>query len=434
MKHLITGVDKDSIAEELGVKSGYKLCSINGEEVVDVIDYEHLSTNEQLLITFETDDGKTFEAEVEKDLYEPLGLNFEKGLMDGIRSCRNRCVFCFIDQMPKNVRTSLKVKDDDWRLSFIMGNYITLTNVDDEEFERIIKRKAGPLYVSVHATDPEVRKRMMTNKTADRIMPRLQRLYDENIKFNCQIVLCPELNDGDILKRTIEDLISFYPVSQSLAVVPVGLTKFRQGLFPLRCLTKAEAATAIDMIESYQNKMREEYGEGFAYASDELYIIADRELPKYEMYDDFPQIENGVGLLRKFENEFIFALKSKKPLEKPVYYESISGVSAAPFMANVFKRLEEYNIFINVNPIRNSFFGETVTVTGLICACDIISNIKGKIGNKKLLIPRNMMKEQEEIFLDGVTQSELEKELGTSIISLSPNDGEEFINKLFSMR
>ena len=434
MNQVITSVDVDSVADELGILAGMELVAIDGEPVRDIIDYEQLSAAENLTLTILDDDGNIVDVPVEKDLYEPLGLGFANGgLMSPIRSCKNHCVFCFIDQMPKGVRDSLHVKDDDWRLSLIMGNYVTLTNVDDEEFDRIIKRRVSPLYVSVHATDPEVRRKMMVNPSAVRIMERLTALKEAGIQFHCQIVLCPELNDKAVLEKSIAELYSLCPAAQSLAVVPVGLTKYRDKLYPLRCLTRQEAADAIDMIEVWQKRAMEEQGTSFVFASDEMYIIAGRQLPEAKVYEDYCQIENGVGLLRKFEEEFLYALEDKKPLENEVVLDSASGVSAAPFMKSLFEKLIPYGIRINVHPIVNRYFGETVTVSGLITASDLAEQLKGRLASDTLLIPHNMMRERDDVFLDGIRLPELEQMLKTKVAPLWATDGEVFINELFDM-
>ncbi|MBQ4611853.1 MAG: DUF512 domain-containing protein [Clostridia bacterium] len=434
MNQVITSVDIDSVADELGILAGMELVAIDGEPIRDIIDYEQLSAAEKLTLTILDDDGNIVDVPVEKDLYEPLGLSFANGgLMSPIRSCRNHCVFCFIDQMPKGVRDSLHVKDDDWRLSLIMGNYVTLTNVDDEEFDRIIKRHVSPLYVSVHATDPDVRRRMMGNPSAVRIMERLAALKDAGIQFHCQIVLCPGLNDKEVLERTISDLYSLCPAAQSLAVVPVGLTRFRDKLFKLRCLTKQEACEAIDTIERWQKMALDEQGTSFVFPSDEMYILAGRRLPEAESYEGYCQIENGVGLLRKFEEEFLYALEEKQPLKNETVFDSASGVSAAPFMQKLFDRLLPYGIRIKVHPIVNRYFGETVTVSGLITAGDLYEQLEGALTSDTLLIPHNMMRERDDVFLDGTRLPELEKKLGVKVSPIWATDGEVFINELFDM-
>lgn len=433
IKHRILKVDAHSIAEELGIQAGDCLLTINGEQIEDVIDYESLSTDERLLLVLENERGECYEAEIEKDAYDPLGLNFETSLMSKLRPCKNHCIFCFIDQLPKGGRETLHVKDDDWRLSLIMGNYITLTNVDDAEFERMIKRRVSPLYVSVHASDGEIRKRMMNNPSADKLMPCLRRLREEGLRFDAQIVLCPEVNDKEVLLQTLSDLYALYPAARSVAIVPVGLTKFRDRLFPLRTMTKEEAASAIDMIEAFAKQSREENGSSFAYASDEMYIIAGRELPPSTLYDGYPQIENGVGLLRSFEDGFLEALAEKKHRENVLVLDSASGVSAAPFMQKLFSALKAYGIEIHVHPIINRYFGESVTVSGLITGEDLIEQLEGKLQSDRLLLPSTMMRERDTTFLDGATLAEVEQKLKIKAIVMPEADGGDFIENLFDL-
>jgi len=432
MKHRVVSVDPNSIADELGVLPGDSLVSINGEKIVDVIDYEGLSTGEQLLLLFESADGEEYEAEVEKELYEPLGLNFETGLMSPMRRCQNRCAFCFIDQMPKGVRDSLHVKDDDWRLSLYMGNYVSLTNVDEAEFQRIIDRRVSPLYVSVHATDPQVRSRLMHNKNAGLILERLTRLKEEGLRFCAQIVLCPEQNDGQILKESLESLMELQPAAMSVAVVPVGLTRFRDGLFPLRPLTKEEAGAAIDEIEALQKKSLRRFGCRFAFPSDEFYLLSERPIPDYASYEDFSQIENGVGLLRQFEQGFHGALLEKKPLERKRVFDSVSGFGAAPFMEELFRDLLPYGIEIRVHPIKNDYFGGNVWITGLLTPTDMLPQLGGKLEGEALLISETTMREKEPVFLDGEDLAGFSKRLGLPVIPMPACDGGEFIEKLFS--
>jgi putative radical SAM enzyme (TIGR03279 family) len=431
-QHTVVSVDPGSVAERLKIAPGFKLMRINGENVEDVIDYEHLTTEEQLTLVFADQNGNDVTIPVKKDLYEPLGLNFETGLMSTLRSCKNHCIFCFIDQMPKGGRKTLHVKDDDWRLSLIMGNYVTLTNVSDEEFERILKRRVSPLYVSVHATDPEVRRFMMKNPAAGLIRERLERLKSEGLNFHVQIVLCPTINDGAILEQTLEELYALRPAARSVAVVPVGLTKFRDKLSPLRCLTTEEARVTIDQLKRFQERSIKEYGDAFVYASDELYINAGLPLPPYEHYGDFEQIENGVGLLRRFEEGFLYALEEQKPLKKKVKFLGASGICAAPFLQKLFQKLEPYNIFIDLRAVKNDYFGHTVTVSGLVCAHDIASQLCG-IEGEMLLIPTAMLREKDDVFLDGVSREELERVLGKRVVPLCASDGELFVAELFEL-
>ena len=434
MKHLIISVEKGSPAYRAGMRQGDFLVTLCGTDVCDVIDYEQLSCTETLDVTYERD-GILHDVVIEKDEYEPLGLEFESSLMSPIRQCKNHCIFCFIDQMHTGGRKTLHFKDDDWRLSLIMGNYVTLTNVDDAEFERIIKRRVSPLYISVHATDGEVRKLMMRNPTAVRIKERLQRLHDENLKFHCQIVLCPNINDKDILRQTIEDLYSYTPAAQSVAVVPVGLTKFREGLYPLRCLTKEEANDTIDMIEAYQKRFLDECGSRFVFASDEMYIMAGRELPPEEAFEDYPQIENGVGLLRKFEyelcEELSYAEDDIKALMqgRTVRIDGVTGMSAYGFLCKLFEKLKKYGIEIVLHPIRNDFFGSTITVAGLLTATDIMAQMKDEsIGC--LIMPHNMVRENTTVFLDGKSVDDIKEKLNCRAHILHSYDGAVFLHEL----
>ncbi len=427
-------VDPGSIAQELGVKAGDELLKIQGEDVCDVIDYEFLCAQEELTLTFLQADGEILEAIVEKDAYEPLGLQFESGLMDKMRTCKNHCVFCFIDQMPKGGRETLHVKDDDWRMSFIMGNYISLTNVDDKEFARIISRRVSPLYISVHATDPNTRVTMMRNPHAGAILERLRALYEAKLFFHCQIVLCPGLNDGGVLLKTLDALRALIPYALSVALVPVGLTKYREGLYPLKPFTREQAADVIDTLNRYQAQCMAEHSTRFAFASDEMYILAGRELPAYEEYEDFPQIENGVGLLRLFEHEFLEALEEKAPRKTPVHAAIASGVSAAAFFAPLLRPLEKYNVFASLCPIRNDYFGHTVTVGGLITGGDILHQLSGKLGNQDaLLLPRNMLRENDDVFLDGLHVPQLAQQLQIPVLPFAA-DGHDFIDALWRVK
>ena len=431
MKHRIVKVDQGSIAEEIGVLPGTFLHLIDGEPVRDVIDYEHLTAQESLTLTLETPEGELYDAKLEKDLYEPLGLTFESGLMSPLRSCKNHCIFCFIDQMPKGVRDTLQVKDDDWRLSLIMGNYVTLTNVDDEEFSRILKRRVSPLYISVHAVDPHVRVAMMKNPTAGRLMERLEGLAREGLKFHAQVVLCPGINDGGVLKKTIETLAALYPAAQSLAIVPVGLTRHRDGLSALRVHTPEEAAQTVGLVEYYQNALFNSIGTRFVFASDEFYLKAALPLPAEDSYEDYPQLENGVGLVRKFELETLETLEGMRPLPKPVHVDAACGVSVAPYLKMLFQKLERYGVTITTHAISNGYFGETVTVSGLVTAKDLVQSIPKVKTSDTLLIPHTMMREGAPVFLDGMTRDELEQALKMRVIPLCANDGERFVHELW---
>ena len=430
MKHLITKTDGGSIAEEIGVKPGWKLVSVDGKTVRDVIDYELFTNNELISVEFETDRGELISYDIEKEVWEPLGLNFETGLMSPIRQCANHCVFCFIDQMPRGHRDTLYFKDDDWRLSLIMGNYVTLTNVGDNEFRRILDRRVSPLYISVHATDGEVRKKMMRSNNADRIMERLTALHEHRLKFHAQIVLCPELNGGDVLRKSLRDLYSLSPEARSVAVVPVGLTRHREGLYPLKPMTMEDAREAIRIVDDFNEESGAEY---FAFCSDEMYLRAGLELPPYEYYGSFDQIENGVGLFRLFEDGVLSALEDRSPLPRTVKMTSVCGVAIAGCLKGLFSKLKPYGVDIDVKPIRNDFFGESVTVSGLVTAGDILEQIEAGTTGEALIMTDSMLREMDDIFLDGMRLPELAEKMGVEVCPVPADDGEAFVDKLFEL-
>lgn len=426
----ISDVLPGSPAERAGLTVGDTLLAIDGEPVIDLVDYEHLTASDCLTVSVRKKNGDCEEITIEKDDYEPLGLSFATSLMDKMRTCKNHCVFCFIDQMPKGGRSSLHVKDDDWRLSFIMGNYVTLTNLDERELDRVIRRRVSPLYVSLHASDPAVRRAMMKNPHAGDIVPQLKRLAEAELQFHLQIVLCPGLNDGDILRRSIQDMLALYPAAQSLAVVPVGLTKHREGLAPLRTFTPSEAEALIDEIEALQQQLLTKIGTRFVFLADEWFTMSGRALPEYDSYEGFVQIENGVGLLRLFEGEMLEALEERKPLKANKRFLMAGGVSAEPFFRESYKQLLPYGIQIDTRAIRNRFFGESVTVGGLVTGGDLIEQLRGEDFGRALLIPRAMLKADEELFLDGISLTEAEAALNTRILPVAT--GEDLIEIVFS--
>ena len=426
----ITSVDAGSPAERAGICDGERLVAINGERVADVIDYEYLTAEKRLKLTVSDADGAPRSVVIQKDDYEPLGLSFQTSLMDTVRACKNRCVFCFVDQMPKGVRTSLSFKDDDWRLSFIMGNYVTLTNLSDAEFDRIIKRRVSPLFVSVHTTDPDLRVRLMANPTAGRIMERLTALHKAGLRFHAQVVLCPDLNDGAALVNTVRDLASLAPSCESLAIVPVGLTRFRESLTPLRPFDKDAAALLIDEIEGFQRVYLKRLGTRFVFLSDEWYLLAERPLPSYEAYEDFLQIENGVGLIRLFEHDFTEALAGRKPLKKHLHVSFAGGEAATPTMSLLLDKLLPYGISFDTYAIRNDFFGGNVWVAGLVTGQDLVRQLKGRLTAGRLFIPRCMLREKDDVFLDDMLLSEAEAALNATIVPVST--GDELIEKLFT--
>ena len=424
----ITFVEPDSPAKRKGIRCGDVLLSINETPVLDLIDYEKL-TAERVLKLDLLREGEPMTVVLHKDEYEPLGLCFETTLMSRMQTCRNHCVFCFVDQMPKGVRSSLNVKDDDWRLSFIMGNYVTLTNVDDAEFQRIIDRRVSPIYVSVHATDPKVRVQMMRNPTAGRILERLNALKDAGLTFHTQIVLCRGLNDGAVLKRSIDELSALAPACGSIAVVPVGVTKFREGLPVLGTIDAVQSAAVIDGIEPLQRRFTETLGTRLVFLSDEWYLNAGRALPDAESYESFQQIENGVGLLRLFEEDFRYALSEREPLVKRRRFSVAGGTAAYPFFRELYQILPSYGVDVAMYPIPNRFFGGNVHVAGLVTGSDLIEALRDKPLDAPLLIPHNMLRETEDVFLDGMTKKDVEQALNVPIRSFA--DGTEFISCLF---
>ena len=424
----ITFVEPDSPAQRAGVRPGDVLFAINESPVVDLIDYEHLTARRALKLELRRE-NVPLSLTVFKDEYEPLGLCFETTLMSRMMTCKNHCLFCFIDQMPKGVRSSLNVKDDDWRMSFIMGNYVTLTNVDDDEFSRILERRVSPLYVSVHATDPEIRTKIMRNPQAGRIMERLRALKEHGLRFHAQIVLCRGLNDGEVLLRSLADLASLAPACASAAIVPVGVTRFRDGLPKLGTFDAQQSARIIDTVEELQKRYLSELGTRLVFLSDEWYLNANRQLPAAEEYEEYDQIENGVGLLRMFEEDFRFALSERNERSTPRTFSIAGGTAAYPFFKTLYRELIPYGIETDLHPVPNLWFGGNVHVAGLVTGSDLLTELSGKPLFEPLLIPKNMLRETENVFLDGMTLSEAEEKLGIRIRTFS--DGTELITRLF---
>lgn len=425
-KQRIVAIDAGSPAERAKICVGDCLLGINGQPVLDVIDYEYLTAESTLRLDIEKTDGTVRHIVIRKRDDEPLGLSFATSLMSPVRACHNHCLFCFIDQMPKGVRSSLAFKDDDWRLSFIMGNYVTLTNVSDAEFDRILARHVGPLYVSVHATDPDVRVRMMRNPTAARILERLTALKEAGLRFHAQIVLCPGENDGAILEKTVSDLAALAPEAQSVAIVPVGLTRFREGLYPLRRHTADEARNLIAEVERWQSDFQRRLNTSFVFLSDEWYIRAGLPLPAATHYEEYPQIENGVGLLRLFESDMLDALRDAVPRKSTRRFFAAGGSAAAPFMRQLFTRLQPFGVEITNYAVPNRYFGEQIDVSGLVTGQDLVSALSHQMDGSPLLIPRNMLREREDVFLDGMTLKEASDALRAPILPV--RDGEELID------
>lgn len=426
--HIIKNVLPGSIAEELEISAGDKLLAINDQEIEDVFDYHFLANEEYLTVLIEKPDGEQWELEIEKEYEEDLGIEFEQGLMDEYRSCRNKCIFCFIDQMPKDMRETLYFKDDDSRLSFLQGNYVTLTNMSDHDIDRIVRYHLEPINVSFQTTNPELRCKMLHNRFAGEALKKVDRLYEGGITMNGQIVLCKGINDGEELERSIRDLMKYAPQLQSVSVVPVGLSKYRDGLYPLLPFTKEDAKEVLHIIHKWQKKAYEEFGIHFIHGGDEWYILAEEELPEEERYDGYLQLENGVGMLRLLMNEFEEGYESLNGDERDREVSIATGFLAYPYIQRMADRImEKYpKSKLHVYGIRNDFFGELITVSGLITGQDLIGQLKGKALGEKLLLPCNMLRIEEQDFLDDVTLQDVKDALQVPV-DIVKSSGQDFI-------
>ncbi len=441
--HKISRVLPGSIAEEMGVEAGMYLISINGTVVEDVFDYRFLLDDEEVDVLIREENGDETLLEIEKDADEELGIEFESSLMDDYHRCSNRCIFCFIDQMPGGMRDTLYFKDDDSRLSFLQGNYVTLTNMSDHDIDRIIRYRMEPINVSVHTTNPELRVRMLGNRFAGRALDKLRLLAEADILMNGQIVLCKGWNDGDELDRTIRDLAKMRPAMQSVSIVPVGLTKFRDKLCHLEPFTAEDAAGVIDQVEAWQDILAEEGADlpspHFIHASDEWYILAGRPMPTEERYDGFPQLENGVGMVRLLENETREALDAGLVMPSEARRVTIAtGVLISDYIRQFADLvMEAYpGLSVRVVPIRNDFFGPMITVSGLITGQDLIAQLKA-LGEKEalgdaVLIPVNMLRMGETVFLDDLTTADVEEALGVPV-EVVWTSGENFVRGLIGL-
>lgn len=430
-KNEIKRVMRGSIAEEIGLEPGDVILKINNTEVRDILDYRFLMSDEEILLTVLTKQGEEVEVEIEKEVYEDLGVEFESGLIDGAKSCANRCIFCFIDQLPKGMRETLYFKDDDTRLSFFQGNYVTLTNLSDREIDRLIAMRISPINVSVHTTNPELRVKMLKNKNAGNIMDRMKKFASAGIVMNAQIVLCPTFNDGEELERTFSDLLTIGDNIKSVSVVPIGKTKHRDGLCEIPSVTKKVAKEVIDIVHYWQKKAIERTGSRLFYASDEFYLKAEIEIPDADEYEQFPQIENGVGLIASMKEEFLNALEEEYDLKEKRRVSIATGVAAFNFIKSIAKLAENKynNLKVDVYEIVNNFFGEEITVTGLLCGCDIINQLRGKTLGDCLIISKSMLRDSTDVLLDDVTVKDIEKELNVKITAIE-NDGYEFLDTL----
>lgn len=422
MSVTVNNVLPDSIAEKYGIKAGDIIKAINGSEVNDYLDYMYLSANDAFEIEL---DGRSLS--IKNPDFEPLGVEFDTLLIDEPRSCRNKCIFCFIDQLPPNMRESCYFKDDDYRLSFLQGNYVTLTNMSDKDIDRIIEYNIPRINVSVHTTNPELRCKMLNNKFAGRIMEQLKRFSGSGMMINCQIVLCPGYNDGKELDRTISDILSLGDAVESLSVVPVGISAYREGLTPLDTFDKISAKAIIEQVSGWQKKIKAKRDINFVYIADEFYITAEEEIPSWQEYDGFPQIENGVGLCASLKWEFDDAFDEACDKTVKTQKTVVTGVLAYDFINELVKKLNSDKI--NVFAVKNDFFGEKITVSGLVTAGDIINQLKGRELGEYLLIPISMLRHDEDVFLDNLTIKDVEKALHVKV-EVVENDGFELLQKL----
>ena len=437
MKNIITKVISNGIAEEVGIEENDILLSINSNKINDIIDYKFLSADEEIILEIEKPSGEVWEIEIEKEYGEDLGIEFGGGLMDKAKSCSNKCIFCFIDQLPKGMRQSLYFKDDDSRLSFLQGNFVTLTNMKDEDIDRIIKYHVSPINVSVHTTNPELRVEMLNNRFAGKVFERMKRLVDAGINMNAQIVSVPGINNGEELKRTIEDLYTLYPAVSNVAVVPIGITKFRQGLKHVNTYTKQQSIEEIEQVKKLQDLYMKEVGEPFVRLSDEFYLVADKEIPNQEFYDDYHQIEDGIGMVRCFRDAIDNTLENLD-LDMNGSFSIVTGELAYNELLEASNKIKEKNskIKLDVYKIVNNYFGETITVAGLLTGTDIINQMKGIINTKYLLMSNNMFRKgyeladsTEQIMLDDIKIKDIESALGVKVIVVDYT-GEDLIEKL----
>ncbi len=431
-KHLIKTIKPDSIAMELGIEPGDSLLSVNGQEIEDIFDFQYLTEDDYIEVLIEKTDGEEWLLEIDKDPDEDLGIEFENGFMDEYRSCRNKCIFCFIDQMPSGMRETLYFKDDDSRLSFLQGNYVTLTNMSEHDIERIIHYHLSPINISFQTTNPELRCKMLNNRFAGEALKKVDRLFEAGITMNGQIVLCKGVNDGEELDRSIRDLTDYIPYLESVSVVPVGLSKYREGLYPLEPFTGEDAKIILDMIHKWQQKLYHEHGTHFIHASDELYILADQEMPPEENYDGYLQLENGVGMVRLLLKEFQEAICNEREAVTKQCEEEISMVTGTLMYRYIQMMLQQIQqiypqIKVHLYAVVNHFFGENITVSGLLTGTDIIKQLRGKPLGSRLLLPVNLLRSNESVLLDDVTVDDLEKALQVKV-DIVKSSGWDFVS------
>ena len=430
--HIIKQVLPGSIGEELELEPGDRVLEVNGERIEDVFDYRYLINDTYIEMTVLKKNGEVLIFEIDKYMDEDLGIEFASSLMDEYHSCTNKCIFCFIDQLPKGMRPTMYFKDDDSRLSFLQGNYITLTNMKDKDLDRIIRYKLSPINISVHTTNPELRCMMLHNRFAGKIMDQIQKLYEAETIMNGQIVLCKGVNDGKELEKTIQDLGGFLPFMESLSVVPVGISRHREGLYPLEPFDREDAKAVLKTIHTLQDQFMEEYGTHFVHASDEWYILAGEPLPEEDNYDGYVQLENGVGMLRLQEREFHEALEEARFSESSKLFEKhctiATGKLAGPFLKELVKDLNAVypNIHVDVVEVTNDFFGPQITVSGLLTGQDIVAQLKNRTLGSELLLPVNVLRSGEDVLLDDMHINEIEKTLQVPVRIVQSNGNDLF--------
>jgi putative radical SAM enzyme (TIGR03279 family) len=431
----IHNVAKNSIAEKKGIQKGDYLLSINNQTINDILDYMYLTSDDRLSMQIQKQNGKRKIIKIKNTSHLPLGIEFDYATIDKPKSCHNKCIFCFIDQLPKNMRESLYFKDDDYRMCFLFGNYITLTNLIQNDLDRIIAMRLSPVNISVHTTNPILRIKMLNNNNAGNILEKIKYLAENNIEMQMQIVLCPDINDGEELKKTLHDLAEFYPNISSVSVVDVGLTKYRDGLYPLKNVDKSKAQETIRIVNAIQEEMLDVYGTRWVYCSDEIYIKAQEKIPDYDFYEDFLQYQNGVGFIAAFKKEFYDELNTIKQINSEKIHISIAtGVSIASFITQLCDVItDKFNIKIDVYAIENVFFGKSITASGLLTGQDIVNALKGKELGEKLLLPSALLRNGTDILLDDLTVKDIEDELNIDI-GIVPQDGAEFLRIILNDR
>lgn len=432
-QNIIIKVEAGSIAFEMGIEAGDTLISINDQEIIDIFDYRYIINDNYIEVKIKKPNGEEWILEIDKDVDEDLGIIFESGLMDNAKSCQNKCIFCFIDQMPPNMRETLYFKDDDSRLSFLQGNYVTLTNMKQNDIDRIIYYHLSPINISVHTTDLKLREFMLKNKNSSNLFNYIEQFKSAGIQMNCQVVLCKGINDDKVLNKTIDDLSKYIPSIASLSIVPVGLTKYRTKLYNLIPFEKEDALKTIEIVDKWQNDLKSKYGTNFVFASDEFYLLADLPIPQIGYYEDFPQIENGVGMMTLMKYELNLALSKVAGDDKYRNLSVATGEAAYDYICGLCDMIKSKfkNLDIKIYKIKNNFFGGKVTVTGLLTGTDLLNQLQNKDLGSVLLLSKSTLKSNDQIFLDNMELDHLEEKLKIKI-KMVQNSGDEFLNSIIS--